>query len=493
MSPRLATSVLAVALTLCVSAPALGAARRPAPAGQTKQQAERAALLTATRVFKRGVVSAMTDRGSGLLRDNVQISCRPAASAAGATRGRRRAFVCVLETGTGRRVSFAYRVASKRQARLCCLRRAARHRRSAPHRTRRPAISGTATVEQTLHASPGGWKSRPESIAYQWQRCSVAAAACVPIAGATQATYAPAAADAGARLRVTVMASSSRATTIATSLPTAEVAAAPDAALVPDQAAAPPPDSAAPPWFTGDLETGDLSQWPYLGDAHGVSVVPGPPGAPSRFIGRAVTTNGPDSSTGGDASYLETNSFGLPWENDGADAWFHIQVLLPSGHDLAYPGTFTPNPTSSGWNMFMEWHVSPGDGPASPYVGLWNDGNGTARLLLRLAGGNPHAAKMVWIKDPVAVRYDHWYDIAVRMKWSPDPNVGYVEWWVDGTQKFAGSFPTLYRRPNGSASSVLLDVGHYRGTQPWIDTVYFDGVRVGPTAASTSRAKRSGT
>jgi hypothetical protein len=33
-----------------------------------------------------------------------------------------------------------------------------------------------------------------------------------------------------------------------------------------------------------------------------------------------------------------------------------------------------------------------------------------------------------------AVKKDHWYDILLHVKWSTDPNVGFMEMWVDGTK-----------------------------------------------------------
>jgi hypothetical protein len=111
---------------------------------------------------------------------------------------------------------------------------------------------------------------------------------------------------------------------------------------------------------------------------------------------------------------------------------------------------------------------------------------GAPRLVFRLAGGPVGNPQMRWVDDPAPLELDHWYQIAVRMKWSPDPAQGYAEWWVDGVRKFAGSFPTLYRRADGSASSVMFDAGHYRGTQSWTDTVYFDGIKVGPQRGSVT-------
>jgi Polysaccharide lyase len=350
--------------------------------------------------------------------------------------------------------------------------------RHLPANTAAPSLGGQPVEGNTLRASPGSWKARPAFVTYDWARCDSSGHACKSVAHSGGRTRALGASDAGATVRVLVIASNRHGSSVAVSTQTSAVSASPSGP-------APPSVPTPPPWFVGDFETGDLSQWGYLGDAHGVSVVSAPTSsANSRHAAKAETTDAPDSSTTGDASYVETGSFNLPWENEGSDAWFSMAVLLPSGSNPAYPGTFTPSP-SSGWNMFMEWHVSPGVGGSSPYVGVRNSA-GAPRLVFRLAGGAVGNPQMRWVDDPVPLQFDHWYEIAVRMKWSPDPAVGYAEWWVDGVRKFAGSFPTLYSRNDGTASNVMFDAGHYRGTQSWTDTVYFDGVRVGPTRSSVA-------
>ena len=133
-----------------------------------------------------------------------------------------------------------------------------------------------------------------------------------------------------------------------------------------------------------------------------------------------------------------------------------LQLLLPSGRDPRYPGTFTPNPPPrpTGWNMFMEWHIAPNAGPASSFFGLWNDGDGTARLVLRLTGADPNQAQRQWIKDPEPVKYDHWYHVAIRQKWSPDPAVGYP----------AGNAIAAMARAEGHNGIIYPSVRHAGGT-----------------------------
>jgi hypothetical protein len=69
-----------------------------------------------------------------------------------------------------------------------------------------PAITGTATVGQTLTATPGTWTGSPTSYAYVWQRCDSSGNACVAIAGATTPSYVLNSADVGKTLRVVVTA-----------------------------------------------------------------------------------------------------------------------------------------------------------------------------------------------------------------------------------------------------------------------------------------------
>ncbi|MGH6844490.1 MAG: right-handed parallel beta-helix repeat-containing protein, partial [Methylocella sp.] len=87
---------------------------------------------------------------------------------------------------------------------------------SVPANSVLPTISGVPQVGQTLTASTGTWTNAPASFTYQWNRAGTA------IGGAIASTYVPVAADVGATLTVSVVAtnsagSSSPATSAATS------------------------------------------------------------------------------------------------------------------------------------------------------------------------------------------------------------------------------------------------------------------------------------
>jgi hypothetical protein len=88
----------------------------------------------------------------------------------------------------------------------------------APSNTAAPAISGAATVGQTLTASAGTWSSQTTpTFAYQWQRCDTAGNNCGAISGATSQTYTVQNADVNSTLRVAVTARNSSGSGSATS------------------------------------------------------------------------------------------------------------------------------------------------------------------------------------------------------------------------------------------------------------------------------------
>jgi hypothetical protein len=95
-----------------------------------------------------------------------------------------------------------------------------------PQPTSAPTISGTPQAGSVLQATAGTWDpaTAPATTSYAWQRCDATGAACSPIPGATQSSYAPTAADRGATLRVAVTGRNEVGSATAVSDPTAPVA-----------------------------------------------------------------------------------------------------------------------------------------------------------------------------------------------------------------------------------------------------------------------------
>jgi hypothetical protein len=91
---------------------------------------------------------------------------------------------------------------------------------TAPSNTQVPAITGNASVGQTLQTSQGSWSGTPTSFAYAWSRCDPNKTNCIRIPNATLSSYLVTSDDVGSRLIVTVVGSNSAGSAVANSQPT---------------------------------------------------------------------------------------------------------------------------------------------------------------------------------------------------------------------------------------------------------------------------------
>lgn len=238
----------------------------------------------------------------------------------------------------------------------------------------------------------------------------------------------------------------------------------------------------AKPYFIGNFDTCDFSQWKMQGPAAAFHISRRP-----RTEGRcaAVVSVGPAASDGLGNS-----------QSDGAAFWTDLADYGTSGHSIwqHFSVLFMPNfkPTAGEWNWFAEWHNDPG---YQPFVGhgitwelpnlCWSvvDRNGPSRVSMRIMGGQSAAPQTKWVYGP-ELRTGHWYDFVVRSVWSEDPKAGRVTWWLDGRKLYDGAFPTLYTRPDGSVSRVYFIEDYYRLHADWTSSVAFDGTVIGPTRGS---------
>jgi hypothetical protein len=96
---------------------------------------------------------------------------------------------------------------------------------AAPTNTATPSITGSLQVAATLTASQGTWSGSPTSYAFAWSRCDANGDSCAKIDGATSNTYTLTQADAGATLRISLVATNGAGSTQFTTGPTALVPA----------------------------------------------------------------------------------------------------------------------------------------------------------------------------------------------------------------------------------------------------------------------------
>lgn len=221
--------------------------------------------------------------------------------------------------------------------------------------------------------------------------------------------------------------------------------------------------------WTGDVETGDLSQfkdtpWNTVGgDAPRVVEEPAGKG---RYAVRMHIPGAVGPGAGiccGGRSELEPD---VPYQRPGDDLFFGWSTYLERGF-----------PVQPSWQVISQWHASanvPGllaliveDGQFKVHGGPGADGSPEFRRAIA------PAITGVW---------SHWI---FHVKFSANPDEAFVEVWQNGqlvVPRFHPGCATLYP---GSDSYSYLKMGYYRN--PDIDapgTIYFDNWRIGTSRAA---------
>lgn len=232
--------------------------------------------------------------------------------------------------------------------------------------------------------------------------------------------------------------------------------------------------------WTGDAETGDLLQFKVTpqntaGGADEPEVVSDPAFVRTGSYAVRMTIPASGDGTGiccGARSEIEPN-IGQLREDD--DLYFGFSTLLGAGF-----------PTDARWQVITQWKNS-GDG--SPPLELSVE-NGEYLL----SGGAGHPGGTEPFRQAIAPAVAGvWVDWVMRIKFSADPNVGFVEVWHGDDRvlpRFSPPSGTMYPVSDGRPTSYLK-VGYYRNpdiSQP--GTIYFDDWKVGTTRDAVAHPSR---
>jgi polysaccharide lyase-like protein len=221
-----------------------------------------------------------------------------------------------------------------------------------------------------------------------------------------------------------------------------------------------------------------------------VRVVDDPLGQQGKVIEETVTPIAHASNAGdSDATYLWNPRRTSYLGNNGQSNWIHFRLMFPLGY----------RPTRGEWNVENEFHNN------SNYLQWVNSGYMTweypevalyvtnytgrvPRLMYRIRGGRDAAGSDNYdgrdVQAPRRLRLNHWYDVLLHIVWSPDPNVGRFEWWLDGTRIASIRRPTLWQRPDGSYDHTDIELNNYRKHATWNATVYYGRLEIGSTRSS---------
>jgi uncharacterized protein (TIGR03382 family) len=165
--------------------------------------------------------------------------------------------------------------------------------------------------------------------------------------------------------------------------------------------------SAAIVW-KGDFETGNLSQWDRTQSvASNRLLVVSDVVREGRYALRAMVRKGDDPIK---ASGNRNELLYMGLEPSGSEYYYKWSTLFPQNF-----------PRSSKWQIFTQWHHEGLNG--SPPLELYVVDD---ELRMRVGGTS---GQVVW-RAPL--QREKWNDFVLRVKWSSDPKVGFVEMYHDG-------------------------------------------------------------
>lgn len=282
----------------------------------------------------------------------------------------------------------------------------------------------------------------------------------------------------------------------------------------------PPPRPGAP--FVGNFETGDLSQWDHVADPDPRTNPPRTVKAPVRQgrYAAELTVDPSDTSEEPGATRVDLFEDASPKvAGERVEEWERVWVLFPSS---AY--TRTPfRPVPGNWNWLVQWHsssrlIGPQErtggqpfalgvqtGAALPRRRCSYSADVAGRLELAgyvtagdVAGGPRPQRRFCTHRR---LRLNHWYEVALHVIWSTDPREGVFQVWIDGRRLLDLHQATLiFNSDTGAVDLPNPELSNYRGPDPrtgrpptWSSSVFYDGLRLGPTATSVGfEAPRGG-
>jgi hypothetical protein len=201
--------------------------------------------------------------------------------------------------------------------------------------------------------------------------------------------------------------------------------------------------------WTGDYQTGSLSQWSSKEIAHSsdLQIVTSPtPGGDTYAM--QVTLNPGDIVDDGNRAEVDYTG---DEPAEGALRYYHWQTYFPSDFDSA-----------NTWQLFTQWHHTGNDG--SPPLQILTEGN-------QIELDNTDA--VAYWSTPLVL--GTWHDFIVHVLWSSDATVGGVEVWYDGQHVLPfTNGATLF-----SGMSIYLKQGLYRNSDvDYTQVLYHCGTTV---------------
>ena len=262
----------------------------------------------------------------------------------------------------------------------------------------------------------------------------------------------------------------------APTVPATGVPSPPVASSAEPGAASPSPAPSTPGLlWSGDAETGDLSQY----QAEPTNSVGGTPPVVETTVVRdgryAIALGLTGATTTSDGICCGSRNELLPKFRDlqeGDELWFGFSTYLAAGF-----------PTDAGWQLITQFKQN-FDG--SPPLGLYVE---EGRYKVEGGYGHPSGPRPFMIPLGPASS-GQWVDWVWHVKFSSDPGVGFVEVWQNGqpvVPRFAPRSGTLYPGTGDRAGSYVKTGPYREQTITAPATLYLDGWKIGTSRAAVAR------
>ncbi|MDY7232767.1 polysaccharide lyase [Hyalangium rubrum] len=204
--------------------------------------------------------------------------------------------------------------------------------------------------------------------------------------------------------------------------------------------------------WKGDFEPGNLSQWT---KSQSVSsdrlLVVTDMVREGKYALKATVRKGDDPIG---ASGNRNELVYLSRETTGNEYFYKWSTLFPANY-----------PSANKWQVFAQWHQDGCCG--SPPLEFYVVGE---QMRMRVGGSN---GKIVWTAPLVR---DSWHDFVLRVKWSSDPKVGFVEMYKNGKLVV----PRTMAATQFGKEKNYLKLGLYRDASiSPVGVVYHDGFTMG--------------
>ena len=208
----------------------------------------------------------------------------------------------------------------------------------------------------------------------------------------------------------------------------------------------------ATPVWTGNFETGNLTQWSSAQSRaeDRLEIVSDVVREGSHAL--KVTVRQGDKFPG--ASGNRNELVYMTHEAPGSEYYYKWSTLFPKDY-----------PSSNTWQLFTQWHQDGCCG--SPPLEFYVVGE---EMFLRAGGSN---GQIVWSGPLVRGR---WNDFVLHVRWSPNPKEGFVELFKDGQL----AAPKTYAATQFGGERNYLKLGLYRDSSiSQVGVVYHDGFAMG--------------